>query len=215
MELSGALRAIPTLRVSPRPRAWRSRRRRRSPARVTALWHATEDVARAAGLAEAFARFRTLRWRACGVGPAWEDCRTRSTVWPRRCTSGGRGSTSSPRTRLIRRATDEQASRGEAAGRLDQRHLVEEPAKKQGRVIDGLRHEIAVRDELIRRATDEQASPRGGGRAARSAPRRRDRRAGPGDRRAPGTRIRSGWEGSARNGSAGTDRSVRGHLPIG
>ncbi len=62
-------------------------------------------------------------------------------------------------------------------------------AKEQGRVIDGLRHEIAVRDELIRRATDEQAGPRGGGRAARSAPRRRDRRAGPGDRRAAGTRI--------------------------
>jgi O-antigen biosynthesis protein len=135
------------------------------PARVTALWQATEDVTRAARIREAFARLGSFAVE--GVQQQARLGRLQNEI-DRLAEAVRIGSHEiAVRDGLIRRATDEQAAREEAAGRLDQRHIAE--TEEQDRVIDGLRHKIAVRDELIRRAGDEQA-------AREEAAARRDRR---------------------------------------
>jgi hypothetical protein len=124
------------------------------PARVTALWPATEDVTRAGRVRDAFARLGSfavegVQHRARLAGLQSEVDRLAEAV---RIGSHEIAA----RDELIRRAADEQAAREESVGRRDQHQVAE--TEKHRRVIDGLRHEIAVRDELIRRAADEQAA---------------------------------------------------------
>jgi Methyltransferase domain len=120
------------------------------PARVKTLWQATEDVARAARIREAFARLGSfaveeVQHRAREAGLQNEVDRLAEAV--RR---GGREVAA--RDELIRRAADEGAAREEAARRRDQRRVAE--IEEQGRLIDGLRHEIARLKTL--RETDQQ-----------------------------------------------------------
>ena len=126
------------------------------PARVTALWQAPEDVTRAVRIREAFARLGSfavegVQHRARLAGLQNEIDRLAEAV-----RIGGQEVAA--RDELMRQAAAEQAAREEEARSRDQRRVAE--IEEQGRLIDGLRHEIARLETLHETSRQELADVR-------------------------------------------------------